>query len=99
MGEGGRFVEMGKADLRDAGSFVNGVTYRAFDLFDAGLDRLGEILTIVVGLFERGELSLLPVRAWDVREAVSAFRLMSRGGHVGKNVLTFPVLSTVMARF
>ncbi|WP_281257120.1 polyketide synthase dehydratase domain-containing protein, partial [Streptomyces alboverticillatus] len=90
LGEGGRFVEMGKADLRDAGSFVNGVTYRAFDLFDAGLDRLGEILTIVVGLFERGELSLLPVRAWDVREAVSAFRLMSRGGHVGKNVLTFP---------
>ncbi|WP_179199043.1 acyltransferase domain-containing protein, partial [Streptomyces alboverticillatus] len=90
LGEGGRFVEMGKADLREEGSFADGVTYKAFDLFDAGLDRLGEILTIIVGLFERGELSLLPVRAWDVREAVSAFRLMSRGGHVGKNVLTFP---------
>ncbi|MCZ1006282.1 SDR family NAD(P)-dependent oxidoreductase [Streptomyces lydicus] len=90
LGEGGRFVEMGKADLRDAGSFADGVAYRAFDLFDAGLDRLGEMLAIVVDLFERGVLSLLPVRAWDVREVVSAFRLMSRGGHVGKNVLTFP---------
>ena len=33
---------------------------------------------------------LPPVRAWDVREAVSAFRFVSRGGHIGKNVLTLP---------
>ncbi|MFI2078442.1 SDR family NAD(P)-dependent oxidoreductase, partial [Streptomyces triculaminicus] len=96
LGRGGRFVEMGKADLRDAGSFASSdtfaeqITYQAFDLFDAGPDRLQLMLTHLVRLFEQGDLNLLPVRAWDLREAVSAFRLMGRGGHIGKNVLTLP---------
>ncbi|MBL1102960.1 zinc-binding dehydrogenase, partial [Streptomyces coffeae] len=39
MGEGGRFVEMGKTDVRDAGEVAAaypGVVYQAFDVMDAG---------------------------------------------------------------
>ena len=44
---GGVFVEMGKTDVRDAGEVAAahpGVAYKAFDVNDAGPDRLGEIL-------------------------------------------------------
>ncbi|MDI5966648.1 type I polyketide synthase, partial [Streptantibioticus silvisoli] len=89
LADGGRFVEMGKADVRSPEAFAPAV-YRAFDLFDAGLDRLREILRSVLGLFEDGVLDLPPVRAWDVRDVVGAFRLMSSGRHIGKNVLVMP---------
>ncbi|MGX7825874.1 type I polyketide synthase [Actinokineospora sp. 24-640] len=83
---GGRFIEMGKADLRTP----EGVAYRAFDLSEAGHDRLQEMLVELLGLFERGVLRLPPVRVWDVRDAKSAFRFLGQGKHVGKNVLTMP---------
>ena len=91
--DGGRFLEMGKTDIRDpdevAGAW-SGVAYRAFDLNEAGPDRIQEMLGELVGLFERGALELLPMRAWDVRRAPDAFRFMSLARHVGKIVLTFP---------
>ena len=43
---GGRFLEMGKADIRDPGEVAEsyaGVAYRAFDLMDAGHVRIGEM--------------------------------------------------------
>jgi NADPH:quinone reductase-like Zn-dependent oxidoreductase/acyl carrier protein len=91
---GGRFLEMGKTDVRDAGVVAGecpGVAYRAFDLMDAGPERLGEILGVLVGLFEDGVLECSPVSAWSVRRAQQAFRHMSQGAHVGKNVLRIPV--------
>ena len=90
---GGRFVEMGKTDIRDAtqvGHQHPGVTYRAFDLGEAGQDRLGQILAQVVALLAAGDLAPLPVRAWDVRRAREAFRFMSQARHTGKLVLTIP---------
>ncbi|MBZ6296135.1 zinc-binding dehydrogenase, partial [Streptomyces olivaceus] len=90
---GGRFVELGKADVRDPGEVAaayEGVTYRAFDLVEAGPDRMGEMLREVVGLFESGVLTRLPLGVWDVRRAGEAFALMSRAGHVGKLVLDVP---------
>ena len=83
---GGRFVEMGKADLREP----DGVDYQAFDLFEAGPDRLQEMLAEVLRLFDTGALTLSPVRAWDVREARAAFRQLGQGKHIGKNVVTIP---------
>ncbi|MEU4626950.1 MDR/SDR family oxidoreductase, partial [Actinoplanes sp. NPDC023801] len=92
LGAGGRFVEMGKADVRDGEELaVRGVAYSTFDLTRVGFDRVAQIQAEVVGLFGAGRLSLLPVRAWDVRDAVEAFRFMSQGRHVGKVVLTVPV--------
>ena len=90
---GGRFVEMGKTDIRDAQQVAAdhpGVVYRAFDLLEAGLDRIQQILAELVGLFGRGVLTPLPVTVWDMRGAVEAFRYMSQARHVGKVVLTIP---------
>ncbi|AGL16473.1 type I polyketide synthase [Actinoplanes sp. N902-109] len=89
LSDGGRFVEMGKTDIR-AGSGRPGVSYRAFDLLEAGPERLREILAELLTLFERGVLQPLPVRAWDIRQAREAFSWMSRARHVGKIVLTVP---------
>jgi acyl carrier protein len=90
---GGAFIEMGKTDLRDAARVADdhpAVAYRAFDLSEAGADRLGQILAQVVGLLAAGELPMLPVRAWDVRRAREAFRFMSQARHTGKLVLMIP---------
>ncbi|THC51886.1 SDR family NAD(P)-dependent oxidoreductase [Streptomyces sp. A1499] len=90
---GGRFVEMGKTDIRDAARVATehfAVRYRAFDIVDAGPRRIGEILAEIVGLFERGVLTHLPRREWDLRRAPEAFRFMSQARHVGKIVLTVP---------
>ncbi|MFE2183813.1 type I polyketide synthase [Streptomyces sp. NPDC059455] len=93
LGEGGRFIEMGKADVRSADEVAAahpGVAYRAFDLVEAGPERIGEMLTEIVGLFEQGALKRLPTRVWDVRRAGEAFRFMRAARHVGKLVVSVP---------
>ena len=93
MAPGGRFLEMGKTDVRDADQVAaqhDGVVYRAFDLFDAGPDRIGEMLRDLVRLFDEGTLRPLPLRSWDVRQARRAFRHMAQAKHVGKVVLSIP---------
>ncbi|HZN17589.1 MAG TPA: SDR family NAD(P)-dependent oxidoreductase, partial [Micromonosporaceae bacterium] len=93
LGAGGRFLEMGKTDIRDpqrVGAEHRGVAYQAFDMLDAGPQRIGQLLRTIVDLFERGALRPLPVTAWDVRRAREAFRFISQARHVGKVVLTVP---------
>lgn len=93
LSERGRFLEMGKTDIRDPAELAAaypGVLYRAFDLREAGPERLREMLSEVMELFERGVLHLLPVTAWDIRRAPETFRFMSQARHIGKNVLTLP---------
>ncbi|WP_416904048.1 beta-ketoacyl synthase N-terminal-like domain-containing protein [Micromonospora echinospora] len=90
---GGRFVEMGKTDVRDPELVAEehpGVTYRAFDLNEAGGVRIGQMLSELLALFERGALKPLPTRVWDVRQARLALRHISQARHVGKVVLTVP---------
>jgi acyl transferase domain-containing protein/NADPH:quinone reductase-like Zn-dependent oxidoreductase/NADP-dependent 3-hydroxy acid dehydrogenase YdfG/acyl carrier protein len=90
---GGHFIEMGKTDIRDAAGVAAahpGIGYQAFDLRQAGPDRVREMLIEVLDLFRAGALTLPKVTTWDVREAVSAFRFMSQARHVGKIVLTIP---------
>ncbi|WP_458575929.1 SDR family NAD(P)-dependent oxidoreductase, partial [Streptomyces sp. ALB3] len=90
---GGRFVEMGKADVRDpetVGHDHPGVAYQAFDVIEAGPERIGRMLAEIVALFETGALRPLPVRTWDVRRAPEAFRFLSQARHIGKVVLTVP---------
>ncbi|MCC8243321.1 type I polyketide synthase [Saccharothrix luteola] len=89
LAPGGRFVEMGKTDVR----VLDGVDYRAFDLNDADPAHLGDVLTEVLRLFGAGVLRLPPVATRDIRRAVDVFRLMSQAGHVGKLVLTVPRLA------
>ncbi len=90
---GGRFMEMGKADVRDADTIAAdhaGVVYHAFDLQDAGISRVGEILEELIGLFEVGILAPPPIVTWDVRRGREAFRYLRDGRNVGKVVLTIP---------
>ncbi|KAB8167949.1 SDR family NAD(P)-dependent oxidoreductase [Streptomyces sp. 3MP-14] len=90
---GGRFLEMGKTDIRrpeEMAAAHPGVDYRAFDMLEAGPDRIGEMLAALVDLFESGALRRLPVTAWDARSAGEAFRFLSQARHVGKVVLTVP---------
>jgi len=90
---GGRFLEMGKTDIREPAEVAAahpGVDYRAFDLIEAGADRIQEIFTELVGLFESGALTPPPLRVWDVRHAHHAFRHLSQARHIGKVVLTIP---------
>ncbi|MGN9789465.1 zinc-binding dehydrogenase, partial [Nonomuraea sp. ZG12] len=90
-GPGGRFVEMGKADVRDpewvAGEF-GGLSYRAFDLLELGPDEIARMLAALSELFAAGVLRPLPVACWDVRRAPEAFRYLSQARNVGKVVLT-----------
>ncbi|MER5932775.1 type I polyketide synthase [Streptomyces sp. NPDC002054] len=93
LAPGGRLIEMGKTDIRDAADIArdhDGAFYRAFDLTEAGPERIGEMLTELVALFEQGALHPLPVTAWDIRHAQDAFRYVSQARHTGKVVLTVP---------
>ncbi|WP_243653210.1 type I polyketide synthase [Pseudonocardia endophytica] len=90
LGDGGRFLEMGKTDIRDGDGLPDGFTYRFFDLGAVDPDRLRSMLRELVDLFDAGALEPLPIRSWDVRRSVDAFRFMSSARHVGKIVLTVP---------
>jgi polyketide synthase 12 len=94
---GGRFLEMGKTDIRDpdriAASY-KGVRYQAFDLMVVEPERVQAMFVELGKLFESGVLRPLPIARWDVRKASEAFRYVSQAKHVGKVVLD---LATGMA--
>src|ERR1700683_1613074 len=84
LGPGGRFVEMGKTDIRDPAAVAAGcpgVSYQAFDLMDPGPERIGQILAELSALFSSGVLSALPRTVFDVRQARAAVRGVSQAGH------------------
>ncbi|WP_225640932.1 type I polyketide synthase [Streptomyces werraensis] len=88
--EGGHFIEMGKTDIRDPRQVAAdhpGVTYDAFDLYEAGPDAIQAMFRDVMALFADGRVRLTPVSVRDIRDARGAFREMSQGRHVGKLVL------------
>ncbi len=93
LAPGGRFAEMGKTDVRErVDGVADGITYQAFDLREAGVERARELLGELLDLFGQGALTPLPVRTWDVRRARDAFRFMRQAGHVGKIVLRMPAV-------
>jgi NADPH:quinone reductase-like Zn-dependent oxidoreductase len=90
---GGRFIEMGKADIREPEVVARehtGVRYRSYDLFEAGPERIQEMLRDLIALFEQGVLAHSPIRTWDVRRGRDAFRFLREGRNTGKVVLTVP---------
>ncbi|MFD7846542.1 SDR family NAD(P)-dependent oxidoreductase [Nocardia sp. NPDC059764] len=90
---GGRFLEMGKTDIRDSGEIAArypGVRYRAFDLVHAGPDRIAEMLVDLKAMFDSEVITPLPVTTFDIRRARDAFRYFSQARHIGKIVLTLP---------
>jgi polyketide synthase 12 len=90
---GGVFLEMGKTDIRDPETVSRdhaGVRYRAFDLFEAGPERIAQILDELAALFGDDVLQPLPVTRFDVRRAPAALRYLSQARHVGKVVMSMP---------
>ncbi|WP_437915946.1 amino acid adenylation domain-containing protein [Sorangium sp. So ce302] len=90
LSAGGRFLEMGKTDIRSAeavGAAHPGVMYRAFDLLEVEPERIQQMFRRVSEGFAAGWLRPLPVRAFAVTEAEAALRFMAQARHTGKIVL------------
>ncbi|MFI9052902.1 SDR family NAD(P)-dependent oxidoreductase, partial [Streptomyces sp. NPDC053427] len=94
LNPGGRFIEMGKTDIRqpeDLAEAHPGIAYRAFDVMtEAGPNRIHAMFGELRDLFETGVLRPLPVTAWDIHHAPDAFRYFSQARHIGKLALTLP---------
>ncbi|MFF7634711.1 SDR family NAD(P)-dependent oxidoreductase [Kitasatospora sp. NPDC008050] len=93
LAPGGRFLEMGKADLRDPARVTAlhpALAYRPFDMSEADPAHIQRMLVELVELFEAGVLQPLPLRALDARHAPQAFRFIQQARHTGKVVLSIP---------
>jgi polyketide synthase 12 len=87
---GGRFVEIGKTDIRVAGEIAAahpGVDYRVYDLSSAASQSLQPAWAALLQLFAAGALRPLPTTSYGLVNAPQAFRDMSQGIHTGKIVL------------
>ncbi|WP_416975920.1 SDR family NAD(P)-dependent oxidoreductase [Streptomyces sp. 4F14] len=90
LGDGGRFLEMGKTDLREPDAHP-GVMYAVYDAsVDAEPERIGEIFDELGAMFASERLKPLPVRSWPLADTGEALRFMSQAKHTGKLVLDVP---------
>ncbi|MEU7146164.1 type I polyketide synthase [Nocardia sp. NPDC046473] len=93
LAPGGRFIEMGKTDLRDAAltqAQHPGITYHTYNLLAVSPDRIGAVLDDLIQLFARGTLTHLPLTTWNIRHGGDALQRLRRARHRGKLVLTLP---------
>ncbi len=90
---GGRFLEMGKTDIRDPERLAGeheGVTYMPFDTVEAGPGRIGEILDDILALFECGALETPAAEELGPAPGPRSLPSPREGRNVGKVVLTAP---------
>ncbi|KAI1123051.1 putative polyketide synthase [Nemania abortiva] len=97
----GRFVEIGKRDLIDAGKldmdiFLRGSTFTAFDLSELFFqedkyyrDTLASKIDEVLALFRAGEIEQLPTTTFGVSNISHAYRHFSSRDHIGKVIVSF----------
>ncbi|MFE0421754.1 SDR family NAD(P)-dependent oxidoreductase [Streptomyces sp. NPDC058953] len=95
LAPGGRFVEIGVADLRDPADLARlhpDIAYLPFQLLsgDCSVERVSDLLADLAGLWRSGDAPRLPLHCRDIRHAPEAFRYMRDARHVGKLVLTMP---------
>ncbi|WP_202966149.1 type I polyketide synthase [Streptomonospora alba] len=94
LAQGGRFVEMGKTDLRrpeQVAARHPGRAYLPFNLPDVPATRIQRILGEVVDLLEAGRLGPEPpLRRKALHDAPAALRELQQGATVGKTVLALP---------
>jgi NADPH:quinone reductase-like Zn-dependent oxidoreductase/NAD(P)-dependent dehydrogenase (short-subunit alcohol dehydrogenase family) len=91
--EGGRFLEMGIADLRDPAEIAvqyPGIRYEPFELFGAPIPEIAPGWAAASDLALRGEIKPLPFSVWDVRRSPEAFQFFSQAKQIGKVVITVP---------
>jgi acyl transferase domain-containing protein/NADP-dependent 3-hydroxy acid dehydrogenase YdfG/acyl carrier protein len=91
---GGRFLEMGKAEVLDpaeVSATYSGVRYEAFDLGALLLSdpvAFQQMFLRLVERFESGELEPLHVRTFEAERIVDALRYMAQARHIGKVVVS-----------
>ncbi|RYP08079.1 hypothetical protein DL764_002119 [Monosporascus ibericus] len=97
--EFGRFVEIGKRDLADAGrlameQFLGSATFTAFDLTDlyysnnpARNRTWASLLARVVELYRQGKIRAFPTQVFDVADVTGAFRIAGSSAKIGKVVV------------
>ncbi len=90
---GGRFIEMGVADIRSAESVAAvrpDIAYRPFNLapaLEAGESFVGEILSVLLDQFRSGALKPLPREVFSMEKARDAFRYMAQARHIGRVII------------
>jgi acyl transferase domain-containing protein/NADPH-dependent curcumin reductase CurA/NADP-dependent 3-hydroxy acid dehydrogenase YdfG/acyl carrier protein len=90
---GGRFIEIGKAEILDKDVVAArhpAVRYHAFDLGAILLEQPATFQSLfqrVLARFAAGELQPLPARVFAAEDVVDAFRYMAQAKHIGKVVV------------
>lgn len=96
----GRFVEVGKRELLDAGrlnmrAFLKNVTFTAFDISELFYatdsfhrKRWDQLLAESLELFRAGEVAPLPIKVFDVTQVSQAYRYFGTKDRVGKIVIS-----------
>jgi amino acid adenylation domain-containing protein/non-ribosomal peptide synthase protein (TIGR01720 family) len=98
LAPGGRFVEIGKTDIRSPERIAEthpGIGYYPVDATGAAPEQLlatQATLTAVAAMFDAGVLQPLPIASYGLAQAVRAFRDMSQARHTGKIVLLPPAV-------
>jgi NADPH:quinone reductase-like Zn-dependent oxidoreductase/NAD(P)-dependent dehydrogenase (short-subunit alcohol dehydrogenase family) len=104
LGASGRFIELGKRDLRSA-AWVAGLgrdlRYAIVDWSEeakADPALIGGMLAGLIAQLQRGEITPLPRHVFAAEDAARAFRLMAQARHVGKIVLRHDAAAPQVAR-
>jgi acyl transferase domain-containing protein/NADPH:quinone reductase-like Zn-dependent oxidoreductase/short-subunit dehydrogenase/acyl carrier protein len=91
---GGRFLEIGKNDVRDSVEIARSYPETAYHVLDLG-DLITSNPSLVRSAFEQiledlasGALTGLPLQVFPLGDPTRAFRFMARARHIGKIVLT-----------
>ena len=90
LNPGGRFIELGKTDHRNPDTLPPGTEYHILDLSQPDPDHTRDTLDAIAALFQTGQLSTLPIRAFPITRAPQALRHMQQEHHTGKIILTIP---------
>ncbi len=93
LSPGGRFLEMGVADIRSRESVASlrpDIAYHAFNLASALQTRetfVREIVAAVLRQFASGDFQPLPREIFSMENARDAFRYMAQARHIGRVVI------------
>ncbi|KAH9890251.1 polyketide synthase [Xylariomycetidae sp. FL2044] len=100
MSDFGRFVEIGKRDMEDAGRldmkvFLRNTTFTAFDLSDmyyhdsqAHRGTLTRLIREVLQLYRDGKIEPPPLSKFDISNIIEAYRFFSKTDRLGKVVIS-----------
>ena len=86
----GRFLEMGKTDIRsqeELAKFRTDVDYKTFDLSEVPSEEIHKMLKEITLLFKKKQVRTLPFKEFQLNQASKAFRHMSQAKHIGKIII------------